>query len=172
MEKPIDSFTERKYFEELLLAEVKALKSMARHFVNEKDEIEDLVQDTLLKALRFYEKFSMGTDIRKWLYTIMRNTFINRVNRTSRVMEHHTQIEIASRNSCSVSTVFSKFISDDVHRVINSFPYPLRQAITMYSAGYKYREISLATAQPIGTVKTRVRTARLILVKKFSPTAH
>ncbi|PWS30458.1 sigma-70 family RNA polymerase sigma factor [Pedobacter paludis] len=172
MEKQIDSFTERKSFEELLLAEVRGLKSMARHFVNENDEIEDLVQDTLLKALRFYEKFCMETDIRKWLYTIMRNTFINRVKRTSRVMEHHTHIEIASRNSCSVSTVFSKFISDDVHRVINSFPYPLRQAITMYSAGYKYREISLATAQPIGTVKTRVRTARLILEKKFSPTAH
>ncbi|MFC1225887.1 sigma-70 family RNA polymerase sigma factor [Pedobacter sp. BG31] len=172
MEKLITSFTERKSFEELLLAEVKVLKSMAKHFVNEKDEMEDLVQNTLLKALRFYEKFSMDTDIRKWLYTIMRNTFINRVNKTSRVMEHHTQIEIAFKNSCSVSTVFSKFISDDLHQVINSFPYHVRQAITMYNAGYKYREISVATAQPIGTVKTRVRTARMILEKKFSLTAH
>ncbi len=124
MESISDLFNTRKSFEDVLIMELSALKLMARCFVSEKDKIEDLVQDTIVKALRFYEKFDLDTDIRKWLYTIMKNTFINQVNRNSRKRDHEVLIEIAVKDVFAVNYVFSKMIVDDVNLVIGTFSGP------------------------------------------------
>lgn len=168
METSADLVNKRKIFEDMLIREIETLKVMAGHFVCEKDEREDLVQDTIVKALRFADKFDIHTDIRKWLYTIMRNTFINQVNRTARKREHEARLEKAARNIFAVNSAFSKFLLEDVNVVIGKLSVPIRKAIELYNAGYKYREIALTTSQPIGTVKTRVRAARMALAKKLN----
>lgn len=71
MEIQTNVIAQRRDFEALLLAQMDILKGMARHFARDQEEIEDLIQDTLLKALRFYGKFNMDTCIRKWLFTII-----------------------------------------------------------------------------------------------------
>lgn len=168
MDNTTDLFDKRKSFEAALLPEIDPLNKMARHFVHETQEIEDLVQDTLLKALRFYEKFSLDTDIRKWLYTIMRNTFINQARRNGKRRDHELLLSSSHREISSISPVFGKFILDDVNRVISDLPVKVSEAVNMFNVGYKYHEISKATSQPIGTVKTRIRAARLALAERFN----
>lgn len=167
MEIQTNVTTQRRDFEDLLLAQMDILKGMARHFARDQEEIGDLIQDTLLKALRFYGKFNMDTCIRKWLFTIMRNTFINLVNRESRGRNVDLALQIAMKDKYAVNTVFFKLIKDDVEEAISRLAPSVRQPVRMFNAGFKYREISELTALPIGTVKTRIRTARISLERTF-----
>src|SRR5574343_175518 len=71
-------------FEILLRDESKALKALAMQLSRNQDDAKDLVQDTMLKALRYREKFTEGSNIKAWLFTILRNSFINQYRRTAK----------------------------------------------------------------------------------------
>ena len=77
--------TRRKEFEEIAMAHVDSLYNMALRFVFNKEEAEDLVQETYLKAYRFFDTFQKGTNIKAWLFKILRNTFINKYRKEKRV---------------------------------------------------------------------------------------
>ncbi len=134
MEIQTEQIASRKAFEDLLITNMSVLKEMARRFAREQDEVEDLVQDTLLKALRFHEKFSMDTNIRGWLFTIMRNTFINSANRISRGRNLELILEVGMKSVHSVNTVFVKLITDEVEQAICRLDPVLRQPIRLYNA--------------------------------------
>lgn len=154
-------------FNEMVIRQTTPLKMYALHFTHDSEDADDLVQDTLLKAITYYNKFAEGTNLKGWLYTIMKNTFINNYRRITKINTLVTKSdEISSANlfySSTVNNAEGKFIMDDVKGALNNLADDYKLPFTMYFEGYKYHEIADHLTIPIGTVKTRIHVARKLL---------
>lgn len=145
------------------------LRKFAMKYTNNHHDAKDLMQDTMLKALKYYEQFEEGTNIRGWLFTIMRNTFINnfrRDTRTNRLMSQETDTDalqpalIFMDNSSE-----NKIVREDITKALKNLSQHHSIAFIRFFEGYKYREIASELDIPIGTVKTRIHEARRLLKK-------
>ncbi len=158
-------------FNQLLDEHSSSLKSFAFRFTRDIAVAEDLFQDTMLKALRYVDQFKEGTNIKGWLFTIMRNTFINDYRKDVRKNALITQEdEISSANLMNSSTKNSaegKFAMHDIQRSLSKLPKCYYDPFMQYFEGYKYHEIAEDLNIPIGTVKTRIHMARQILKKQL-----
>lgn len=144
-----------------------ALKTFALNFTKNIDDADDLVQETLLKAIRYSKLYVEGTNLKGWLYTIMRNTFINDYRRMAKhrnIIETTEEINSAQLyKSASHNQVDNKFISDDVNKALAMLSAEYYIPFTKHFEGYKYHEIADMLNIPIGTVKTRIHVARQLL---------
>lgn len=139
------------------------LMSFAYKLTSDKDRAHDLVQDTTLKALDSEEKFAENVNFKGWLFTIMRNIFINNYRRTVRentVLDtsedlFHINSATSEHDNPDGSYTVSE-ISDIIKRIPTDFSKPFQ----MHVAGYKYEEIAEKLNLPIGTVKSRIFTTR------------
>ena len=160
-------------FESLVSKQAPTLKVHALNFTRDEQDAEDLVQDTMLKAITYYSKFQEGTNLKGWLYTIMKNTFINnyrKIIRTSGVVIKSE--EISSSNLMYSSTKNrgeNSFVMDDIKDALSKLSEDYYVPFTMYFEGYKYQEIADYLGIPIGTVKTRIHMARNMLKKSLRP---
>ena len=141
------------------------LKNYALQLTHNKDDAMDLVQETFLKAMTYSSKFKEGTNLKGWLFTIMRNTFINNYRRvTKRNTFMDTQEEQYIVDSAKTFNTFNdgdaKFIRKDLETAIDKLPDDLRITFEMNTLGFKYHEIADKIGIPIGTVKTRIFVAR------------
>ena len=157
----------------MVMRQASSLKMYALHFTHDADDANDLVQDTLLKAITYYNKFKEGTNLKGWLYTIMKNTFINNYRRFVKISSFVTKSdEISSANLVFSSTKNqgeSKFIMDDIKLALSKLPEEYYVPFSMYFEGFKYHEIADHLTIPIGTVKTRIHVARKLLKKSLKP---
>lgn len=157
----------RPEFNDMVLRQTGSLRMYALHFTHDADDADDLVQDTLLKAITYYNKFAEGTNLKGWLYTIMKNTFINNYRRITKINTLVTKSdEISSANlyfSSTVNNADGKFILDDIKKALTNLADEYKIPFTMYFEGYKYHEIADYLSIPIGTVKTRIHVARKLL---------
>lgn len=146
-----------------------SLQSFALNFTKDTEDANDLVQDTMLKAVTYYDKFKEGTNLKGWLFTIMRNTFINNYRRSAKSTSLITQSEdISSVNlhySASHNTAESRFVMADIDKALATLQPEYYIPFMKYFEGYKYHEIAEELDIPIGTVKTRIHVARGILKK-------
>jgi RNA polymerase sigma factor (sigma-70 family) len=146
-----------------------SLHSHAMRFTRDEDEAKDLVQDTLLKGIRFCNNFDQGTNIKGWLYVIMRNTFINNYRKEQKRQELITTEEDLSSahliKSAARNASESKFMMGDIQKALDSIPNTYSIPFQRYFEGYKYEEISAEMGIPLGTVKTHIHQARLLLKK-------
>ncbi|MXV52967.1 sigma-70 family RNA polymerase sigma factor [Pedobacter sp. HMF7647] len=160
-------------FNTMVMRQSSSLKMYALHFTRDTDDANDLVQDTLLKAITYYNKFKEGTNLKGWLYTIMKNTFINNYRRFVKISSFVTKSEeISSANLVFSSTKNqgeSKFIMDDIKLALGKLPEEYYVPFSMYFEGFKYHEIADYLQIPIGTVKTRIHVARKLLKKSLKP---
>ncbi len=151
-------------FNTLVIRQATSLKTYALHFTHDLADAEDLVQDTMLKAITYYNKFKEGTNLKGWLYTIMKNTFINNYRRIVKINSFVTKSdEIPSNHLLFSSTVNqgeAKFVMADIKDALGALPDDYRVPFNMYFEGYKYHEIADHLEIPIGTVKTRIHVAR------------
>jgi RNA polymerase sigma factor (sigma-70 family) len=149
----------------------KALKAYAYHLTQNNDDALDLLQETFLKAYTYQTKFSEGTNLKGWLYTIMKNTFINEYRRKSKRNTFIDSTENAFFLDQSINYLQndgeSKIILDDIQNKIDQLPVTLQQAFVMNTEGFKYQEIADHLNIPVGTVKTRIHLARKSLMKKL-----
>jgi len=147
------------------------LRSFAYKFTKDSSEVDDLVQDTMFKALRYANHFTQGTNFRAWLFTIMRNTFINDYRKTTRKNAVITQEEEISSahlmNSSTCNAAEGRFAMSDIHRALAQLPENYYHPFIQYFEGYKYHEIAETLNIPIGTVKTRIHMARQLLQKQL-----
>jgi RNA polymerase sigma-70 factor (ECF subfamily) len=154
-------------FNTQVLRQTSSLKMYALNFTRDSEDANDLVQDTILKAITYYNKFKEGTNLKGWLYTIMKNTFINNYRRVVKMNSFVTKSdEISSPNLLYSSTANlgeGKFIMEDIQNALDSLPREYFVPFTQYFEGYKYHEIADNLKIPIGTVKTRIHVARKIL---------
>lgn len=163
-------------FNTLVMRQAGSLKMYALHFTHDSEDANDLVQDTLLKAITYYNKFKEGTNLKGWLYTIMKNTFINNYRRFIKISAFVTKSEdISSSNllfSSSKNQGESKFVMDDIRRALDKLPDEYYIPFIRYYEGHKYHEIADYLNIPIGTVKTRIHVARKLLKKSLKPYEH
>lgn len=155
------------HFDNMIIAEIQALKNYALSLTHNSENANDLVQETLLKAYRYKNHFKEGTNLRGWLYTILRNIFINDFRRakTRNTFLDGTDntyfLDIPVQKTENVTEV--KFISKDLYNAVDKLPDELRVTFNLNAEGFKYAEIAEVLGIPLGTVKTRIFVARRIL---------
>lgn len=151
-------------FDYTITKATKYLKPFAMRLTRDLDDANDLIQDTLLKAVSHRDKFLEGTNLKAWLYTIMKNTFITNYQR---LVKRNTFIDttenlhyIDSTDSITQNEANSTFTLNDINRAIKMVDETYTQPFMMYFKGFKYHEISEKLDIPIGTVKNRIHIAR------------
>jgi len=146
-----------------------SLRVHAMNFTKDLEDANDLVQDTMVKAIRFYKNFQEGTNFKGWLFVIMKNTFINNYRKNVKAKSIVTQEEdISSENllySSEKNACVGKMIIDDVQKALSVIPDAYSVPFIKYFEGYKYHEIADHLKIPLGTVKTRIHVAREMLKK-------
>jgi RNA polymerase sigma-70 factor (ECF subfamily) len=148
-----------------------ALKPFALKLTRDVEDANDLLQETMLKAYTHLDKFTEGTNMKAWLYTIMRNTFITNYQR---MMRRNTFIDttenlhyINSSESITQNMAFSAFTMQDIEKAIHTVEDTYSTPFIMHFRGFKYHEISEKLKIPIGTVKNRIHIARQELKDKL-----
>jgi RNA polymerase sigma factor, sigma-70 family len=156
-------------FNTLVVQHAESLRGYALHFTRDDEDANDLVQDTMLKAVTYHGRFKEGTNLKGWLYTIMKNTFINNYRRfikTSALVSQSDEIPNAHLlHSAASNAGESKFVMEDIKGAMAELADDYYTPFSMYFEGYKYHEISEHLRIPIGTVKTRIHVARRIMKK-------
>jgi RNA polymerase sigma factor (sigma-70 family) len=158
-------------FHHLLKEHTPVLKNFAFKFTRDSSIADDLFQDTMLKAIKYIDQFKEGTNIKGWLFTIMRNTFINdyrRQVRTNALILQEEDISSAHLvQSSSRNAAEGKFAMADIQRSLALLPRCYYDPFMRYFEGYKYHEIAEEMNIPIGTIKTRIHMARIMLKKQL-----
>jgi len=156
--KTKDSFKQR------ILGLQSNLLSFAYQLTTNHDEAHDLLQDTTLKALDNEEKYVDNVNFKGWIFTIMRNIFINNYRQTVRKATVVDQTEdLYHLNICQDSGLTSpegSFAVKEISAAVNAFSDEYRIPFNLYIAGYKYNEIAEKMNLPLGTVKSRIFFAR------------
>ncbi|MBD5201283.1 MAG: sigma-70 family RNA polymerase sigma factor [Bacteroidales bacterium] len=156
--------TDSATFKKKLLGLQGNLLNFAYQLTTNREAAEDLVQDTTLKVLDNESKYVDNTNFKGWVFTIMRNIFINNYRRTVRSSTiidttddlYHLNLSQES----GVSTPEGSFAAKEISAAINSFTDDYKVPFTMYFAGYKYSEIAEKMGLPLGTIKSRIFFAR------------
>ncbi|MEQ9591830.1 MAG: RNA polymerase sigma factor [Cyclobacteriaceae bacterium] len=147
------------------------LKQFTYRFTRNPEESQDLVQDTMLKALTYRDKFRENTNLKGWLFTIMRNTFIN----------NYRKAKLAKTSTDNTKELYYLNVADthtfnrpgktlefkEMWENVNEIREDLQTPFKMYTTGYKYHEIAEHLNIPIGTVKNRIFHARKEIQKKL-----
>lgn len=154
-------------FNAAVIRQEKNLRPVALKLTRDMEAANDLIQDTFVKALSNRDKFSEGTNLKAWLYTIMRNTFITNYHR---VVKRKTFIDTTDNlhyiNSPQYTTdndAGTNLAMDEIDGAIEALNYAYKTPFMMYFKGYKYHEIAEILDIPIGTVKNRIHIARKML---------
>lgn len=136
------------------------LLSFAMKLTLNRDEAQDLVQDTTLKALNNEEKFVDNTNFKGWMLTIMRNIFINNYRKTSRentmVDSSEDLYHLNLKQDSGFETPDGAYAVGEISTIISGFPADYREPFNLHVAGYKYEEIAEKLDMPLGTVKSRI----------------
>lgn len=158
-------------FGTLILSHQSFLKQLAMKLTKSADDSDDLLQETFYKAIKNSDKFQEGTNIKGWLYTIMKNTFINayrkKKNQNTFVDDTDNKYFINIRET--EKSVQTDAIVDHEYmmRQINSVEKTYVETFMMYYNGYKYEEIAEILDIPLGTVKSRIFLARRKMMDKL-----
>lgn len=150
----------------------KSLKPFALKLTKDSEDANDLLQETLMKAFKNREKFSEGTNLKAWLYTIMKNTFITNYQK---MVRRGTFIDttdnlhfINSSDSKIENRAYGDFALRDINEAIEKLDDVYKTPFMMYFRGFKYQEIAERLEIPIGTVKNRIHIARKLLKEKLT----
>ena len=148
-----------------------ALKPFALSLTRDMEEAKDLLQETIYRAISSQDKYTEGTNLKAWLYTIMKNIFINNYRRS---MNRNTIVDTTDNlyyiNSSSTVTKNqgeSNIAMNEIHHEISCLTEDYRTPFMMHYQGFKYHEIANHLTLPIGTVKSRIHFARRELKKKL-----
>lgn len=148
-------------FNNLVLAQETVMKPFAIRLTKSPEQAKDLCQETMYKAFANREKFQPGTNIKAWLCTIMHNIFITDFQKKKLRQKANTffRQQPTSFSANAESRLNHAEISSAIYRLHPA----LKQSFQLYLAGYKYEEIALVQGKPLGTIKGRIRSARMHL---------
>ena len=159
-----DRFARRQRFEAEALVHLDALYSFALKLTHSRDDAEDLVSDTMLRALDRWEQYHLGTNIRAWLFTILRNTYYTQVIRRRREVRDETG-EYAN-NVRTPPTQDWSVAMRALQAALAQLPDEHREALILVgAAGLSYEEAAEICGCALGTIKSRVNRARARLLK-------
>ena len=174
MATPLNRAARRAQFEQEALVHLDALYSFALKLTRARDDAEDLVSDTILRAFDRWEQYQLGTNVRAWLFTILYHTF---VSRKRRIDAGEVQLPDETRGWSAYEAVgesdpegkfYDSFIDEEVTREIDRLPEDYRTAVVLSDIqGLRYAEIAEILGIPEGTVKSRLFRGRRILQKRL-----
>lgn len=150
---------------------VERLRPIALNLTRDEEDANDLAQETMYKALSNQDKFKTGTNLQAWLYTIMKNIFINDYRRQKKrgAMVDNTESYQGIENAAVKWTnegehsMHMKDIDKALNKISSAYSHPFLR----HYEGYKYDEIAEELNLPVGTVKSRIHLARKQLQKKL-----
>ncbi|MBV8254362.1 RNA polymerase sigma-70 factor (ECF subfamily) [Chitinophaga dinghuensis] len=154
-------------FNTLLVGNADFLKPFAYTLTKDNEQAKDLYQETIFRALTNQEKYLEGTNIKAWLFTIMRNIFINNYRKKTKnrmitepvISDFFINYQRGVVGNNAETTMRTK----DVHLAMYKLPAIFKQPFLLYLEGYKYYEIAAILQEPLGTIKSRIHFARKIL---------
>lgn len=159
-------------FNQLLLQNADFLKPFAVNLTRDTEAANDLYQETLYKALANRDKYNVGTNIKAWLFTIMRNIFINNYRRKAKqktIFDNTPNEFLINQKQATVSNgAESDMRIKEINAAIQGLPEIFRTPFLLYFDGYKYNEIAEVLHEPLGTIKSRIHFARKLLKEQIS----
>lgn len=151
-------------FAQNLLSMQAELRRFAYKLTADRDDADDLLQETSLKVLDNEEKYVAETNFKGWIYTIMRNIFINNYRKTLRDQTYVDYTDNLYFLNLGVDladdSMEGSYDLKEIRKVVNALPKDLRVPFAMYVSGFKYREIAEKLNLPLGTVKSRIHFTR------------
>jgi RNA polymerase sigma-70 factor (ECF subfamily) len=159
-------------FDQQLVSNADFLRPFAFTLTRDNETAKDLLQETLFRALANKEKYHVGTNVKAWLYTIMRNIFINDYRRKARqntIFDNTPNDFLLNYNQQTVANSAEMQIKlKEIHQAIQNLPVIFKQPFQLYFDGYKYNEIADILNEPLGTIKSRIHFARKLLKEEIS----
>ena len=159
-------------FNQMLLSNADFLKPFAINLTRDTEAANDLYQETLYKALANQEKYNNGTNIKAWLFTIMRNIFINNYRRKAKqktIFDNTPNDFLLNSKQATVSnSAETNLRIKEIQQAIQQLPEIFKTPFLLYFDGYKYNEIASVLHEPLGTIKSRIHFARKILKEQIS----
>ncbi|HNP53040.1 MAG TPA: RNA polymerase sigma factor [Ferruginibacter sp.] len=159
-------------FDQQLVSNADFLRPFAFTLTRDNETAKDLLQETLFRALANKEKYHVGTNVKAWLYTIMRNIFINDYRRKARqntIFDNTPNDFLLNYNQQTVANTAEMQIKlKEIHQAIQNLPVIFKQPFQLYFDGYKYNEIADILNEPLGTIKSRIHFARKLLKEEIS----
>jgi len=167
-----------KDFEREAIPHMDALYNFAFKMTGDSDDANDLVQETYMRAFRFFDKFEKGTNCKAWLFRIMKNTFINVYRKESKSPEKvdYEEIENFYENIKASNTddahlekdIYDNLLDDELTEAISNLPEDFRTVIILCDIeGFTYEEIADFVDAPVETVRSRLHRARKMLFTKL-----
>ena len=154
-------------FNEMLVNNAEFLKPFAITLTRDTEAAKDLFQETLYRALANRDKYNVGTNIKAWLYTIMRNIFINNYRRKVKqntIFDSTPNDFLLNQNQAVVGNAAEANLRlKDVQEAIHKLPAIFKNPFLLYFDGFKYHEIADMLGEPLGTIKSRIHFARKLL---------
>ncbi len=168
-------------FDILLREHLQGMYSLALRMTRNPLDAEDLVQETALKAFRFFHKFEKGTNFRAWIYRILTNNFIN-IYRKNKKQPSHVDIDVVAfkleedrngywddLNEGFIGEEYQELFDDEINAALSSLPDEYKIVVLLSDVeGFSYKEIADIIDHPIGTVMSRLHRGRKMLQKRLS----
>ncbi|CAN5799161.1 RNA polymerase sigma factor [soil metagenome] len=154
-------------FDKMLVDNTSFLQPFAFSLTRDNETAKDLLQETIYRALANREKYNVGTNIKAWLYTIMRNIFINNYRRKTKqqtIFDKSDNDFFINYNQVTISNPAEGDIKlKEINKAVNELPAIFKNPFSLYCDGYKYHEIADMLEEPLGTIKSRIHFARKLL---------
>jgi RNA polymerase sigma-70 factor (ECF subfamily) len=165
-------------FKNEAMIHIDALYNFAVRMTGDTEDANDLVQETYMKAYRFFDSFEKGTNCKAWLFRILKNSYINRYRKESKepdkvdyddIKEFYHTIKHSSLDSNDMQEkMYGDLLEDEVSRALDGLPEDFREVVQLCDIeGFTYEEIANMVDCPIGTVRSRLHRGRKILRDKL-----
>ncbi|MDL2262613.1 RNA polymerase sigma factor [Bacteroidales bacterium OttesenSCG-928-I21] len=157
-------------FNSRLLALESSLSYFALSLTKNVEDAQDLVQETFLKAIQYKDKYTADNNIKAWLFTILKNTYLNQVTKLSskNTVNDETEDEHILKNTMFDAEDAESIINTrNIQQTISDLDDEYRIPFQMFVDGYKYKEIAEEIDLPMGTIKSRIFFARRILMENL-----
>jgi len=159
-------------FDQVIINNAEYLKPFAITLTKDNETAKDLLQETMFRALANREKYNAGTNIKAWLYTIMRNIFINDYRRRAKqntILDNSINEFLLNSNQLAVAnTAVSNLQMKEIQQAVYLLPDIFKNPFMLYFDGYKYNEIATLLKEPLGTIKSRIHFARKLLKEQLT----
>ncbi len=161
-------------FNEEIIPHLDALYNFGLRLTSDPNDAEDLVQDTIVKAYRFFSSYEKGTNAKAWLFRILKNSYINNYRKKSKKPQEVDYDEVATfyetiraertETSDLEDKMFRELIDDDLSNALDSIPEDFRTVVLLCDVeDFTYEEIANMLDVPIGTIRSRLHRGRNLL---------
>jgi len=166
-------------FEQTAVPHMTTMQNYALYLTKNSENAKDLLQDTYLKAYRFWNNYEKGSNVKAWLYQIMKNSFINDYRKKDKEPKkieydenrycHKTFGEHVFHHSNLKRISYDELFEDEIAQSLESLPHAFKTVILLSDVEeLTYSEIARVIACPVGTVRSRLHRGRKVLQKRLS----